>query len=108
MTAAFFAVYVLITALSLPGAAIMTLAAGASFGLVWGTVVREVGTNNIAREITLGAGLTKTVPSHTLGMACISGAQANPAAHQRITQAVTESGQARVDDFYQRLQAMSH
>ncbi|MFM2274165.1 MAG: Mercuric reductase [Pseudomonadota bacterium] len=39
VTAAFFAVYVLITSLSLPGAAIMTLAGGASFGLVWGTVV---------------------------------------------------------------------
>lgn len=39
VTAAFFAVYVLITTLSLPGAAIMTLAGGASFGLVWGTVV---------------------------------------------------------------------
>jgi uncharacterized membrane protein YdjX (TVP38/TMEM64 family) len=39
VTAAFFAVYVLITALSLPGAVIMTLAGGAIFGLVWGTVV---------------------------------------------------------------------
>jgi 2-polyprenyl-6-methoxyphenol hydroxylase-like FAD-dependent oxidoreductase len=38
----------------------------------------------------------------------ISGAQADPAAHQRITQAVADSGQARVDDFYQRLQVMSH
>ena len=35
----FFAAYVAVTALSLPGAAIMTLAAGASFGLVLGTVV---------------------------------------------------------------------
>lgn len=35
----FFATYVAVTALSLPGAAIMTLAAGASFGLVLGTVV---------------------------------------------------------------------
>lgn len=35
----FFGTYVLITALSLPGAAIMTLAAGALFGLYWGTVV---------------------------------------------------------------------
>ncbi|MBK5206258.1 MAG: FAD-dependent oxidoreductase [Polaromonas sp.] len=35
----FFAAYVAIAALSLPGAAIMTLAAGASFGLVWGTIV---------------------------------------------------------------------
>jgi pyruvate/2-oxoglutarate dehydrogenase complex dihydrolipoamide dehydrogenase (E3) component/uncharacterized membrane protein YdjX (TVP38/TMEM64 family) len=42
ITIVFFAVYVLITALSLPGAAIMTLAAGASFGLVWGTVVVSV------------------------------------------------------------------
>jgi pyruvate/2-oxoglutarate dehydrogenase complex dihydrolipoamide dehydrogenase (E3) component/uncharacterized membrane protein YdjX (TVP38/TMEM64 family) len=35
----YFAVYVLVTALSLPGAAIMTLAGGAIFGLVWGTVI---------------------------------------------------------------------
>ena len=37
--AIFFGVYVAVTALSLPGAAIMTLAAGALFGLVWGTVM---------------------------------------------------------------------
>ena len=36
---AYFAVYVLVAALSLPGAAILTLAGGASFGLVCGTVV---------------------------------------------------------------------
>lgn len=35
----FFAAYVLVTALSLPGAAIMTLAAGAVFGLLAGTVL---------------------------------------------------------------------
>ncbi|MFP5306647.1 MAG: FAD-dependent oxidoreductase, partial [Gammaproteobacteria bacterium] len=35
----FFAVYVAVTALSLPGAAVMTLAAGAIFGLVWGLVI---------------------------------------------------------------------
>lgn len=35
----FFAVYVAVTALSLPGAAIMTLAAGAIFGLLWGVVI---------------------------------------------------------------------
>ena len=35
----FFVVYVAVTALSLPGAAIMTLAAGAIFGLVVGTVL---------------------------------------------------------------------
>ena len=37
--AAFFVVYVAVTALSLPGAAIMTLAGGAVFGLLWGTVL---------------------------------------------------------------------
>ncbi len=35
----FFFVYVVITGLSLPGAAILTLAAGAIFGLLWGTVI---------------------------------------------------------------------
>ncbi|MEQ8860639.1 MAG: TVP38/TMEM64 family protein [Pseudomonadales bacterium] len=38
-TLVFFIGYVLITAASLPGAAVMTLAAGAVFGLVWGLVV---------------------------------------------------------------------
>jgi len=37
--AAFFAVYVTVTALSLPGAAIMTLAGGAIFGVLIGTVL---------------------------------------------------------------------
>ena len=37
--ASFFAIYVAVTALSLPGAAIMTLAAGALFGLLIGTVL---------------------------------------------------------------------
>ena len=36
---AFFAIYIAVCALSLPGAAIMTLAAGAIFGLVNGTVI---------------------------------------------------------------------
>ncbi len=36
---AFFVIYVIVTALSLPGAAVMTLAAGALFGLLWGTVL---------------------------------------------------------------------
>jgi uncharacterized membrane protein YdjX (TVP38/TMEM64 family) len=35
----FFLIYVLVTGLSLPGAAIMTLAAGAIFGLLWGSVI---------------------------------------------------------------------
>ena len=35
----FFAVYVAVTGLSLPGAAILTLVAGAIFGLMWGTII---------------------------------------------------------------------
>jgi pyruvate/2-oxoglutarate dehydrogenase complex dihydrolipoamide dehydrogenase (E3) component/uncharacterized membrane protein YdjX (TVP38/TMEM64 family) len=35
----YFVVYVVVTGLSLPGAAIMTLAGGAIFGLLWGTLI---------------------------------------------------------------------
>ncbi|HEV8520348.1 MAG TPA: pyridine nucleotide-disulfide oxidoreductase, partial [Burkholderiales bacterium] len=37
--AIFFGIYVAVTALSIPGATVMTLAAGAIFGLLWGTVI---------------------------------------------------------------------
>jgi len=37
--AIFFAVYVVVTGLSLPGAAILTLVGGAIFGLLWGVVI---------------------------------------------------------------------
>ena len=46
----FFLIYVAVTGLSLPGAAIMTLAAGAIFGLLWGTVI-------VSFASTLGATL---------------------------------------------------
>ena len=39
----FFISYVLITGVSLPGAGIMTLAGGAIFGVVWGTVIVSFG-----------------------------------------------------------------
>jgi pyruvate/2-oxoglutarate dehydrogenase complex dihydrolipoamide dehydrogenase (E3) component/uncharacterized membrane protein YdjX (TVP38/TMEM64 family) len=48
--AIFFAIYVAATALSFPGATVMTLAAGAIFGLVWGTVI-------VSFASTLGATL---------------------------------------------------
>jgi len=35
----FLIIYIVITALSIPGAAVLTLAAGAFFGLLWGTVI---------------------------------------------------------------------
>jgi uncharacterized membrane protein YdjX (TVP38/TMEM64 family) len=38
-SAAFFGLYVVVTGLSLPGAAVMTLAAGAIFGVVWGVIL---------------------------------------------------------------------
>ncbi|MGN8158009.1 FAD-dependent oxidoreductase [Salinisphaera sp. SWV1] len=37
--AVFFLIYVAVTALSLPGAAVMTLIAGALFGMLWGTLL---------------------------------------------------------------------
>ena len=37
--AGYFLVYVLVTALSFPGAALLTLAGGAIFGLLWGTLI---------------------------------------------------------------------
>src|SRR5262245_53172971 len=48
--AAFFALYVVVTGLSLPGAALMTLIAGALFGLLWGTLI-------VSFASTLGATL---------------------------------------------------
>jgi len=48
--AAFFAVYVAVTGLSLPGAAVLTLVAGAVFGLLWGVVI-------VSFASTLGATL---------------------------------------------------
>ncbi|HYG31156.1 MAG TPA: FAD-dependent oxidoreductase [Allosphingosinicella sp.] len=47
---AFFLLYVAVTALSLPGAAVMTLAAGAIFGLVTGTII-------VSFASTIGASL---------------------------------------------------
>ncbi len=39
MAGGYFTVYICVTALSLPGAAIMTLVGGAIFGLLWGTII---------------------------------------------------------------------
>ena len=58
--AAFFAAYVAVTALSLPGAAIMTLAAGAIFGLVVGTVI-------VSFASTIGATLAFLAARFVLG-----------------------------------------
>jgi uncharacterized membrane protein YdjX (TVP38/TMEM64 family) len=57
--ALFFAAYVAVTALSLPGAAIMTLAAGAIFGLVAGTIV-------VSFASSIGATLAFLTARHVL------------------------------------------
>jgi uncharacterized membrane protein YdjX (TVP38/TMEM64 family) len=59
-TLAFFAAYVLVTALSLPGAAVMTLAGGAVFGLAWGLVV-------VSFASTVGATLAMLISRRLLG-----------------------------------------
>ena len=59
MAAAFFAVYVVVTALSLPGATIMTLAGGAIFGLVAGTLI-------VSFASTMGATLAMLMSRYVL------------------------------------------
>lgn len=59
VTLAFFAAYVAVTALSLPGATLMTLAAGAGLGLVLGTVV-------VSFASTLGATLAMLTARYLL------------------------------------------
>lgn len=44
--------------------------------IVYGTVIQEVKTSNVAREAALGAGFSDKIPSHTVTMACISSNQA--------------------------------
>ena len=59
MSLLFFAAYVVITALSLPGAGIMTLAAGGLFGLAWGFVI-------VSFASTIGATLAFLVSRYLL------------------------------------------
>jgi pyruvate/2-oxoglutarate dehydrogenase complex dihydrolipoamide dehydrogenase (E3) component/uncharacterized membrane protein YdjX (TVP38/TMEM64 family) len=56
----FFAAYVAATALSLPGATVLTLAAGALFGLVWGTLM-------VSFASSIGALMAFLVSRHMLG-----------------------------------------
>lgn len=43
--------------------------------IVYGTVIQEVKTSNIAREAALCAGFSDKTPAHTVTMACISSNQ---------------------------------
>lgn len=44
--------------------------------VIMGNVIQEVRTSNVAREAALAAGIPKSVPAHTVTMACISSNQA--------------------------------
>lgn len=59
--------------------------------VIMGTVIQEVKTSNVAREIALGAGIPNSVPAFTTTMACIS-------SNQAITSGVDliRSGQAKI------------
>jgi uncharacterized membrane protein YdjX (TVP38/TMEM64 family) len=59
-TAGFFLAYVVVTALSLPGAAVMTLAGGAVFGLIWGLVI-------VSFASSVGATLAMLIARRLLG-----------------------------------------
>ncbi len=59
-TAVFFLGYVVITAASLPGAAVMTLAAGAVFGLLWGLAI-------VSFASSIGATLAMLIARKVLG-----------------------------------------
>lgn len=59
VSAAYFVLYVIVTALSLPGATIMTLAGGALFGLAWGLLL-------VSFASTLGATLAFLVARYVL------------------------------------------
>lgn len=52
--------------------------------LVYGTVVQSVQEPNIAREVTLGAGIPPSVPSFTVARACASSNQAITSAAEQI------------------------
>lgn len=63
-----FAVKGLLSRTGIPGKAIDEV--------IMGCVAADIATTNIAREITLGAGLPRSVPAHTCTVACISANQA--------------------------------
>lgn len=58
-TSIYFCVYLLATALAIPGAAVLTLLAGAIFGLVWGTII-------VSFASSLGATANFTVSRYLL------------------------------------------
>jgi len=58
--------------------------------VIFGCVLNQPKTTNVAREAMIGAGLPFSIPAHTVTMACISGSQA-------ITQAAELISSGQVD-----------
>lgn len=54
--------------------------------LIYGNVIQDIHTSNVAREITLAAGLPDSIPATTLSMACISSNMALTTAMNSIAQ----------------------
>lgn len=52
--------------------------------VIYGTVIQSVQAPNIAREVSLGAGLPPSVPSFTVGRACASSSQAITSGAEQI------------------------
>jgi len=59
--------------------------------VLYGTVIQECRTSNIAREAAINAGIPKSVPAHTVSQACISASQAITTGAEKIL-----AGQAEV------------
>jgi pyruvate/2-oxoglutarate dehydrogenase complex dihydrolipoamide dehydrogenase (E3) component/uncharacterized membrane protein YdjX (TVP38/TMEM64 family) len=82
VTAAFFGVYVVVTALSIPGALVLTLAAGALFGLLTGVLL-------VSFASTLGATAAFLLSRHLLREAVVS---RYAAALERINRGLSRDG----------------
>lgn len=51
---------------------------------MYGTVIQDCRTSNIAREAAINSGIPKGVPAHTVTMACISANQAITTGAEKI------------------------
>ncbi|GIY79349.1 trifunctional enzyme subunit beta, mitochondrial [Caerostris darwini] len=69
--------------------------------IIVGTVIQEVKTSNIAREASLGAGLSLFTPAHTVTQACISANQAITTAYGQLSTGQSEVAIAGGVEFCQ-------
>lgn len=72
--------------------------------VLFGTVIRDVETPNVAREAALGAGLPASVPAHTVSMSCLSSHQAITSGAEQIlagnAEVVIAGGTDSVSSFF--------